>query len=205
MELTKLQLEELYLHQRKSSVDIASLLDCSVNKINYWLKKFSLPKRSISDAIYAKRNPGGDPFVVKEIEGPRDAILYGLGLGLYWGEGTKANKNSVRLGNTDPRLIKRFIQFLETIYGIKREKLHFGLQIFSDISAQDALIFWQKELNMPSRQFQKVIITPSRGEGTYRHKVKHGVLTVYYHNKKLRNIICNMIDAIDSRLDSSGS
>ncbi len=191
--LLEQKLKELYLKKGRSSREIAKIFECSEHKVNYWLKKYGIHKRSISDAVYIKHNPYGDPFKIREPKNLKEAELYGLGLGLYWGEGTKSNKYSIRLGNTDPYLIKKFIKFLKCFYKINVKKLKFGLQIFSDMSAKNALKFWQNELKIPESQFQKVIITPARGTGTYRNKIKHGVLTVQYHNKKLRNIICKSI------------
>lgn len=104
MKINKTRLHELYVTKQKSVAEIAELFACSQNKINYWLNKFDISKRSISEAIYVKANPSGDPFSRKKIVDISDAKLLGLGLGLYWGEGTKRNKNSVRLGNTDPDL-----------------------------------------------------------------------------------------------------
>lgn len=180
--------------ENKSSAEIAKLAQCSISNVNYWLGKYHIPKRSISDAIYTKRNPNGDPFKVSKPSSVEDAKLFGLGLGLYWGEGNKLNKHSVRLGNTDPHLVKRFIEFLERICGIDQNKLRFGLQIFSDISPIIAKKFWCNMLNVPAAQFQKIIVTPARSLGTYRNKSQYGVLTVYYNNKKLRDIINKMID-----------
>jgi hypothetical protein len=37
------------------------------------------------------------------------------------------------------------------------------------------------------KQFYKTICTPSGKVGSYREKSKHGVLTVYFNNKKLRD------------------
>lgn len=196
MILSKQKLRKLYLRDKQSSASIAMIFKCSESTINYWLKKYDIKKRSISEAAYIKHNPDGDPFKIRELKTIKDAWLMGLGLGLYWGEGTKSNKYSIRLGNTDPRLIKKFIEFLAYCCRINKQKLRFGLQIFSDMSPKDALKFWQKELNVRVSSFQKIIVTPTRGDGTYKHKIKHGVLTVYYHNKKLRDIICGMIDSI---------
>ncbi len=186
----------MYLEEKKSVREIASILQCSENKINYWFKKFNIGKRSISEAVYLKNNPTGDPFLFKEPVDNKEIFLYGLGVGLYWGEGTKSNKYSVRLGNTDPRLIKNFILFLQKIFNVPHEKLRFGLQIFSDMSPSMALRFWQTELNAQRSQFQKVIITPARSIGTYRQKTKHGVLTIYFSNKKLRDLLCEMVEKI---------
>ncbi len=192
--LSKDALEELYLQKRLPVSFIASRLKCSEGKINYWLAEYKIQKRTISDAIYNKWNPLGDPFSIKKPRTIEQAILYGIGIGLYWGEGTKSNKVSVRLGNTDPRLIKKFIQFLTNIYQIDKRKLHFGLQIFSDMNADVALDFWTSALKISRKQFYKVIVTPYRGVGNYRQKTKHGVLTVYFNNRKLRDIICHAIE-----------
>lgn len=194
MQPSKETLLDLYAIKKASVSAIAKELKCSEHKVNYWLAKFKIPKRSISESVYLHYNPKGDPFTIITPKTLEEAILFGLGVGLYWGEGNKSNKMCVRLGNTDPKLIKKFIEFLVKICKIKQEKLRFGLQIFSDMSPRKALDFWKTELKMPGTHFQKVIITPARSLGTYRQKTKHGVLTVYYGNKKLRDIICKMVE-----------
>jgi hypothetical protein len=189
-------LRHLYEEEKLSMQEIAKRLGFSLNKINYWMKKYGIQSRSISEGVYLKCNPDGDPFKIQIPKSLQDAMLYGLGLGLYWGEGTKSNKHSIRLGNTDPRLVKSFIFFLEKIYGVKRSKLQFGLQVFSDMSPQKALNFWRVALGAEKEQFFKVIVTPSRGKGTYKRKIQHGVLTVYCNNRKLRDILCGEIEKL---------
>lgn len=191
--LKKQTLSDLYTTQQLSSMQIAGQLGCSANKVNYWLKKYNIPKRSIGDAIYTKNHPDGDPFVVPVIDTVQKAYLHGLGIGLYWGEGTKANKYSVRLGNTDPELLKHFIQFLIELYEVKIDDMRFGLQIFTDIDPASAIAFWSKELSVTESQFYKIHITKSGSIGTYRNKSKYGVVTVYYHNKRLRDILVNAL------------
>lgn len=173
--------------------DIATSLNCSVNKIVYWMDKYQIPRRSISDAAFAKRYPNGNPFKVKPIKTQYDAQLYGIGLGLYWGEGNKANRYSVRLGNTDPDLIKIFIKFLVQLCGVDKNSLKFGLQIFSDLDSEKVLDYWIKELDVKYSQFYKITVTISGSIGTYRSKSKYGVVTVYYHNKRLRDILVNSL------------
>jgi len=194
--LTKNKLEILYLDKKLSSNEIANELNISERRINYWIKKYNIPKRSISEAIYLKYNPNGDPFEFNKPKNLNDAFLFGLGVGLYWGEGTKSNKHSVRLGNTDPDLIKKFIEFMEKIYNADRKKFQFGLQVFSDMNPQSALNFWAKELNVNHKKFYKVIVTPARSLGTYKNKTKHGVLTINFNNKKLRDAICKDVEKL---------
>lgn len=189
-------LKRMYVGEKKSARQIADVLKCSENRIHYWLKKYAIPKRSIADAIYVKLNPKGDPFLQKSVKSKEDAFLRGLGLGLYWGEGTKSNKHSVRLGNTDPGIIRAFIRFLENRYGIQKRRLRFGLQLFSDMESGHALNFWCRNLKISQNKFYKVIVTPTRGVGSYRHKTKYGVLTIYFHSKKLRDILCEEIEGL---------
>lgn len=102
--ITENQLEELYIDQKLSMFQISKRLGCSVNRIVYWMNKYKIKRRTISDAVYVRSNPMGDPFTFNKPESNRDYMLMGIGLGLYWGEGTKSNPHSVRLGNTDPGL-----------------------------------------------------------------------------------------------------
>ena len=176
-----------------SQKDIANKTNLTYFQVRYRFQKYNILKRSWSEATYVKRNPKGDPFKIKKKLTIAEVELRGVGLGLYWGEGTRRSKNSVKLSNTDPRLIRKFIKFLLKICGINKNKLRFSLQIFSDIDSKKALNFWLKELKAKPNQFTKIVVTPSRGKGTYKNKIQHGVLTVNCHNKKLREIIEKML------------
>ena len=190
--MDKLELQSLY-SEGASMNDIALKYGCSINKVTYWMDKHQIKRRTISDAIYLKHNPDGDPFKLKPIATIKDAELFGLGIGLYWGEGTKANKYSVRLGNSDPKLIKAFMTFLTKIFGVRKEDMKFGLQLFSDTDPLEALDYWTKELKVEHSQFYKVTVTISGSLGTYRKKSQYGVVTAYYHNKKLRDLLVGML------------
>jgi len=192
--IDKKLLIDLYINKKKSSREVADFIRCSEHKVNYWLKNHDIKKRTISEAIYNQKNPNGDPFKFKKIKTLEDAFLSGLGIGLYWGEGTKRDTSSVRLGNSDPNLIKKFIEYLEKMWDIDRGKLRFGLQIFDDMSQSETLKFWQRYLDVYSDQFYKTMYKPSSGPGTYNKKSKYGVLTIYFSNKKLRDIICGQIE-----------
>ena len=187
------ELTKLYTIRGLSSSTIAIHLKCSPNTVNYWLRKYHIPKRTISEAVYLKHNPAGDPFKFKVPANLEEMKLFGLGLGLYWGEGNKANKNTVRLGNVDPELLKTFINFLTTFFGIRAKDLRFHLQIFSDIDPKKAVTYWRKHLHFNNSQLYKPTITISGSLGSYRQKSQYGVMTVYYSNVKLRNLIISLL------------
>ena len=173
--------------------EIADLLGYSLHKIAYWMEKHRVPSRSRSEAMYVKHNPNGDPFQFQPPRTLKEAELFGMGLGLYWGEGTKTSRSSIRLGNTDPELLKTFINFLVRFFNIRKKDLKFGLQIFTDIDSDDALDFWVKHLRIERSQFYKLVTTKSGSIGTYRKKSQYGVLTVMYHNTKLRSLLGGMM------------
>lgn len=190
--IEKMRLEQLYLNENLSMQAIASGLGCSLHKVEYWMSRYGIKRRSISEAVYLKNHPQGDPFSLKPIKTLADARLLGIGAGLYWGEGTKSSKHSVRLGNTDPALLRTFILFLTKLCCVQKEDLRFGLQIFTDIDPAEALAYWTKELGVEASQFGKLVVTISGSIGTYRKKSRYGVVTLHYHNKKLRDIVAGL-------------
>jgi hypothetical protein len=194
--MDKKLLEQMYLKKKMSVREIAHIAKRSESGVNYWLAKHSVKKRSISDAIYTKHNPNGDPFIFQRPRNIGETFLFGLGVGLYWGEGTKKSPNQVRLGNTDPYLVRSFIAFLYKLYGVDKDRLRFGLQIFTDMNQRREERFWQDFLGVPSSAFYKTINTRSGSIGTYRAKSEHGVITVYFNNKKLRDVLIGEIDKI---------
>lgn len=68
-----------------------------------------------------------------------------MGLGLYWGEGTKRGNGGMRITNTDARMLQKFIKFLESFFGIDKNKLRFSIQIHHDIEIEAALNYWSRE------------------------------------------------------------
>ncbi len=198
--MIKENLELQYLVQQKSVSQIAGEEKCSQNKITYWLEKHKIPKRTISDALYIKYNPQGDPFLFKKPKSSEEWFIYGLGLGLFWGEGNKMNKNSVRLGNTDGDLLNLFLYFLQSVYQINEQKLRFGLQLFTDIPKEKALEYWSQKLKVSKSKFQKIVVTKSVRKGIYKKKSEYGVLTIYFSNTKLRDSIMAAITELRGKL-----
>ena len=192
--LSKEALFDLYVNKKQSAFVISRHFGCSMNKVNYWINKYNIKKRTISEAIYQLKNPSGDPFLIKQPKTLEQGILFGLGLGIYWGEGLKRGRGGVRITNTDSKMVRKFINFLEKFCGIDRNKLRFSIQIFKDIVPKKALDYWTNELGAKKEQFYKTIISKVRGRGTYKYKSEYGVVIVYFNNIRLKKIILEMIE-----------
>src|SRR5581483_21483 len=180
-------LEELYVREKRSMTDIATRLGCSVNKVVYWMNKYELVRRHPAEANYVKRNPKGDPFHIKQPETEDERELFSLVMGLYLGEGTKS-KRDVRLGNSDPQIIRTFLRFLREICRVEEKRIFAWLNIFDDTNVEEALDFWIHVTGLPKSQFYKTTIRKSKG-GTYNHKSKYGTLTVGISNVKLSSTV----------------
>ncbi|MCR4278724.1 MAG: hypothetical protein NUV81_02345 [bacterium] len=158
------------------------------------MRRHNIDRRSIRDAVYLKNNPNGDPFCYRAPRNREQEWLHGMGLGLYWGEGTKACKASVRIGNSDPKLIKMFMQFMITFFQVRKSDFRFSLQLFNDIDKNVASRYWCRRLGVNSSQFTKPTFSPSQSLGTYKRKCQYGVLTLYDHNTRLRDLLINVLE-----------
>jgi hypothetical protein len=84
--------------------------------------------------------------------------LFIVGTMLYWGEGDRNLKNSLRLTNTDYRMIFLFKRFLLDICGVKKEDIRLSLFIYPDIDEEKCKKFWSGKIKIGIKQFDKVQI-----------------------------------------------
>ncbi len=188
MLISKNKLEKLY-SRGLSMQEIADRKKWPYHSVRYWMERHNVDRRPHDEAAYIRANPTGDPFHIKEILTVDEQKLYGLGLGIFWGEGNKSSKNAVRLGNSDPNLIKIFREFLLKICGVKREKIKYSLLLFNDANQNNAIGFWARELDIDTKQIGSVTTLAPRGKGTYKKKSMTGVLIIECNNTKLKKWI----------------
>lgn len=61
---------------------------------------------------------------------------------------------------------------------------------------EKTLSFWQEFLGVSNDRFYKTMIKERAGTGIYKQVVEYGVLTVYFNNTKLRNLIISQLNKI---------
>lgn len=179
-----------------------SVLETSINfKVSaYQIRKIlqdnHISIRSRSEALYSKYNHLLPGYKISPNLEKDDNFLFGLGLGIYSGEGNKLSKNSVRITNTDPKIILNFRNFLYRICQINPKKLHYSLIIFNNQNPDQAKTYWSKLLQVHENKFGKIVVIPPKGKGTYKNKSFNGVCTLTYCDTKLKNWIHNEINSI---------
>ncbi len=90
--------------------------------------------------------------------------LHILGLGLYWGEGYKRGNSELGFTNSDPRMIRTFILWIQKVYGISREDLilRVGINAAYKSHQDSALTYWAKVTNTSRAQFTKTSLIQTR-------------------------------------------
>lgn len=195
MSIKKKQLSSLYRSGR-SMAEIAEMEHCSIHTVVYWMEKYNIPRRNHSEATYQKENPSGDPFHIRKKLNRKNYLLYGLAMGLFWGEGTKATAYSVRLTNTDPSMIKIFRFFLIQICQVPMEKIHYSIVVFNDTDPLYAAKYWANELEISDNKFGTIVSIPPQGKGSYKKKSLYGVCSITVSNIKLKAWITDQLEQL---------
>lgn len=79
---------------------------------------------------------------------------------LYLGEGTKSMRGSLRLGNSDPGIIKLFLKLLRSCYAIDESKFRGTVLCRADQDIKILDRFWIQTTGFDKKQFYKARIDP---------------------------------------------
>lgn len=86
--------------------------------------------------------------------------LFLIGLSLYWAEGAKRS-SSLQFMNSDPEMIKVFVNWLEQIEGLDRQNLYYRLFIHKPYAHENCEEFWADYLKVPVEKFKKTVYKPT--------------------------------------------
>jgi hypothetical protein len=93
-----------------------------------------------------------------------------LGLALWWAEGTKSRQDKrwkntwmyhVDFTNTNPEMIRLYLEFLRNDVGIDERRLKLQLQIHEGDNQTQFEEFWSQATNIPLQRFYKTIVRPA--------------------------------------------
>lgn len=167
----------------KSYKEIMGEINISKSTLSDWLKELSWSKE-IKEDLTQKANFKSNLRLVElnKIRGTKLKNLYAqareeatldcelfrnnplfvAGVMIYWGEGDKVSKNSFRIANTDPVMIKVFVEFLTKICNVKIEKIRASLLIYPDIPDIEAKKFWTENTGLDYSHFTKSTVIVGR-------------------------------------------
>ena len=83
--------------------------------------------------------------------------LFMIGLTLYWAEGAKTHGH-VGIANSDPVLVRTFVEWLQRCLEISRERLRGNVHTHPDIDPVEAEAYWAEVIGIPASQFYRTQI-----------------------------------------------
>jgi hypothetical protein len=106
---------------------------------------------------------------------------------LYLAEGSKTRRGSITFGNSDPLIIKLFLNLLRSCYEIDESKFRCTLQCRGDQNIENLEIFWSKLTNISLSRFYKARVDP-RSIGKKSRKTSYkGVCRIDYFSANIFN------------------
>ena len=126
-----------------------------------------------------------------------------VGITLWWAEGSKSRRDKrwknavsypIEVTNTDPRVLKTFLDFLRNDIGVDEGKLKVQIQIHADNNLRESERYWSKITGVPVSRFHKTIVRPlgkkhGRTRGTC--KVRYTSKAVYLKLQTLFESVLN--------------
>lgn len=188
------KIKNLYYKDKKSMREIAEKLGVSINAVVYFMRRKSLKCRSFSDANAVRFEKKKPSFEVRANFSDDDKKLRLAGVMLYWAEGYKSDKaGGVDFTNSDPNMIKIFMNFLRSSYIIDERRLRVLLYCYSNQGVDYLKKFWSGLTSIPLNQFIKPYVRESDGNKRGREMQK-GMVHIRYNDKKLLNHIRGLME-----------
>jgi transcriptional regulator with XRE-family HTH domain len=210
--------------QGKSIKEISKKIGVSQSTASRWCRTITLSPEQ-NERLEEKRREAGAkalaPWIKKSRELKQDDIkkqnlqgsrdlgritrrdLFMLGLGLYWGEGYKRGSQECGFTNSDSKIIRTTLTWLNEYYDVPIERIIARLTINQRYENQTERLtyIWSRETGIPTSQFGKPSFISGYNEsrlddqsyrGTLRIKVRRGT--------SLRRRILASIAGIDTQM-----
>lgn len=129
---------------------------------------------------------------IREFEEHKDDPLFLTGIMLYWGEGEKQQKSSqVRLGNSEPDMVKVFYLFLTKVLKLSPDKIFAWLLLYPDLVDSVQKNFWSKATGIPLERFKKSIYIKGRHP---TKRLSYGVCTIVVSSRALKERVLKWLE-----------
>ena len=155
----------------------------NIELLQYYARKRHLDKITSQETIFKKASQDISQIDIKQ--------LFITGIALYWAEGSKKDFG---LSNTDPKLVRVFVDGLRRLFGLTNDDFTISIRIYEDLDRKNCLRFWSRVTRVPlgSRTSVNVLTGSKHGKlqyGMCRIRIKKGGLYL--------KEVFSMIEAID--------
>ena len=180
------RIKDLYWKESFTVEEIAKKLGFSPWSVYGFMRRNNIPRRSFSEANYVFYSDMPQ-FKIKEKLSAAEEQLKTAGLMLYWAEGTLLG-STVDLANSNPQIIRLFLNFLRDICGVDNRRLRIYLYAYSYQDMNKLKSYWSTITGVPLAQFTKPYVRIGNPNVSGR-KLLYGLVHVRYNDKKLLDTI----------------
>lgn len=213
----------LRTQQHLSYSAIRRRLGVSKSTLSYWLREFPLSREQILELRrqgWQSGEASRERFrtTMREQQERKSKIVYEryarrfqdlppvahfvAGLMLYAAEGGKRNSTRLALANTDPRIIRCFLGWLEQFLGIDRRFVRFQFHLYENMDITAEVAFWVRALAVSPAQIYKPSVRPLPVQGyTYQGPHRHGTCCLYAFGVEHHRTVTMAVQALLERLD----
>lgn len=195
--------------------EIKEKLGVSKSTLSYWLSDLPLSKQRINElrAYSQKRieryrntmrekREGRWRLVYKKAEidlgqlSQREMLV--AGFFLYWAEGGKTRKSGITLTNTDPSMIRFYLNWLRMLK-VDKAKIKVRLHLYSDMDVQEATAFWSKTLKLEESHFVKPHIKKTLKSNISYRGFGQGTCNIIVDNRDISEYVLQGLKYISSK------
>ena len=181
--------------------EIAALVGVSLSSVSYWVRDVPLTEGQRAalrwrdpsvngqrKGALANRTRSRARRQAEQNEGrslARTADLgHATGCMLFWAEGSR-NKNTVVFTNSDPAMVRYFVDFLRTSYDVESAAIRLDCNLFADHVERQREIeqFWLDTLGLPASCLRKstVNVYSKYSQKTRTNRLPYGTVRVCVH------------------------
>ena len=185
------KIRNLYWNKQYNIDQVAKRLGVSYRSLYDFMNKNDIPRRLPTEANYvvSRSKP---QFRIREKLSMSDDKLRVAGIMLYWAEGTLKGQ-TVDFVNSNPEMIRIFLQFLRHVCGIDDRRLRLYLYTYSYLDLEKTKNYWKNITGISLSQFTKPYIREGNSNLSNR-KLPYGLVHIRYNDKKLLELIKSWIE-----------
>jgi len=121
----------------------------------------------------------------KEISSLSKKELRIMGIALYWAEGSKTQRGSVQLSNSDPKLIQAAMWFFREVCEVQEEKFRGHIFLHPHLDAKKAEKYWHNVSDIPLNQFYKTSKQQSKASKRKKDTLPFGTFCIQICNTEM--------------------
>lgn len=122
--------------------------------------------------------------------------IFLIGLGLYWGEGSKTSRGSASFFNSDPRSIQIMMRFYKEIGEVPDLKFRGHIFLHPHLDSSKAEEYWSKISGIPLSQFNKTTMQHNRASKGKKDSLPLGTFAITVHDTNLYLRIMGWLEGI---------